>query len=315
MAEIFKSSINLSINAQDNASEKIHIVAEKTKSLINNSKSIFEAPEVNWLGGAVKILKEVLDWGNRIQFVREGVKEIKDYFSSEKESVDDFAVSLKDLNSFLNWQEDHLKSQAYDPFLELNSHLEGIDTRAGKAAESIQGLNTAIQDFPKLEMPESVFTEKFGIESSLEDLNLLENKIKEIDNHTLKLFLDTSQAISAAEDARFWVDMLFPETGIHKYIYLHYETVASPPMPFSEGMDYIEGRINALPKESTHSIKYSGLDQSGKAASGGGNFVFSGTININGASGNAESLVKEIEKQLANRWLYNRSELRRAMAR
>jgi len=304
--------LNITINAEDNASQTIWMLDEKMKNLIKNINTLTKSPEANAVGSLCRLGKEGLDCIGRLTLLHQGYEKAKSCFSSGKKSVDDLAVSFKDLNSFLNWQEDYLKGP--HPLLELNSHLEGMDTKAGKAAESIHGLNKAIQDSPKLDMPESAITEKFEIESSLDELNFLENKIKEMDNQTLKLFLDTSQAISAAEDARFWVDMLFPETGIHKYIYLHYETVASPPMPFSEGMDYIESRINALPKESTHSIKYSGLDQSGKAGGGGGNFVFSGTININGAGGNASTLVNEIEKELANRWRYGRSELKRAMA-
>jgi hypothetical protein len=129
------------------------------------------------------------------------------------------------------------------------------------------------------------------------------------------LSLNVSQAISAVSAVKTALASI-PEVT-YKDVVVRYQTMASPLRPFTEGMEYIRKKMESLPGESTHTIKYGDLPSSTSPEKGGApprNVHFAPTINITAAGGrDGGALAEEIDRALADRWRYNRSELKRAM--
>jgi hypothetical protein len=134
------------------------------------------------------------------------------------------------------------------------------------------------------------------------------------------LCLDTSAAIVGALQVKSAIDAI-PDIQ-YKTVIVQYKTQSSPVRPFSEGMEYIRKKMESLPVETRHVIRY-GSDTAAPALSPVPSDVrqqqaapvFAPAITVNAAQGqNAEALARDLERALADRWRNNRSELRRAMA-
>jgi hypothetical protein len=153
-------------------------------------------------------------------------------------------------------------------------------------------------------------------ETQRQAVQTIDDKVAELKGHieSLQMQLDTNPAIEASAYARQYVDSLFPNEGLWKTVYIQYQTVTSPPMPFSEGMDYIRQRMEGLPKETRHTVRYDGLSRTAGEGRGEGAFSPKITININGAGRDGRSLAKEIDEGLADLWASGRSRLKKAVS-
>lgn len=131
------------------------------------------------------------------------------------------------------------------------------------------------------------------------------------------LSLDVSDALTGAVSVMSALDAIPDMT--QKTVVIEYQTMASPVRPFTEGIGYIKDKMESLPTESTHTIRYEGVSggTSGSASSVGSssNISFSPTITISpqAGSGSGAELARALDGELARMWLGNRSELRRAI--
>ncbi len=143
---------------------------------------------------------------------------------------------------------------------------------------------------------------------------------KILDSLTLDktLSLNVSQALSAVSAVKTALASI-PEVT-YKDVVVRYQTMASPLRPFTEGMEHIRKAMEALPVESTHTIKYGGLPASISPGKGGARardvYVhFAPAISITAAGGrDGGALADEIDRALADKWRYDRSDLKRAMS-
>lgn len=210
-------------------------------------------------------------------------------------------------------------------FSEMNASMQGearafqanwsgvlglIATIVAAVAAAIQVVDDSIGDLREtVKSIEEELTE--GIEFKV-DAGAASEAVKSITDEVEKLIttktlsLDVADALEGARQVREAIDAIPDVT--YKDVVVRYQTQASPVMPFSEGMDYIERRMAALPAGGTYTLRPD------VAPLGGGNVTLSPTININGVEGReGRSLARDVDLALADMWRTNRSELRRAM--
>lgn len=135
------------------------------------------------------------------------------------------------------------------------------------------------------------------------------------------LVLDASQAMRATDEARKRIDAHFPDTGIHKYVYVHYQSVASPAMPFTEGIAHIKDMMESLPKTTLHRVRYDfggtgarGAETSHPTAPPIAVTLNMPAVNISGGGGEGglrspQSLAREIDTEFAEIFRTGRSRL------
>lgn len=136
------------------------------------------------------------------------------------------------------------------------------------------------------------------------------------------LTLDVTGALTGAAEVVSAIDAI-PDVS-EKSVVIEYQTMASPVRPFTEGIAYIKDKMESLPTEGAFTVKYSaeGAAAGGSAqaaAAQPGAVTFSPVITINAqgggiASGDAASMARSLDEELARMWRTNRSELRRAAA-
>ncbi len=167
--------------------------------------------------------------------------------------------------------------------------------------------------------------------SAQESASGLLDKLRALDAVSLnkRVDLDVSAALEGARAVGRAIDAI-PDTSV-KTVILRYQTQASPIRPFSEGIEQIKKKMEALPSGGDYTMRFG----SGRGGAGspvpsgpgivdkGGQVPFSPTINltVTGSGGGmpggatlARGLAKELDSALADLWRTNRSELRRAQA-
>lgn len=153
-----------------------------------------------------------------------------------------------------------------------------------------------------------------------------------------KLDIEAGAALQAVRDVQARLDAI-PDLTV-KTLQIRVETVASPAMPFSEGMDYIRSRMLGLPGETEHTIRFApegfpgdmgpgafnqrsdfgraatGLPAPAPAAHAGGGVNLSfGDIHISGASGDGRQFAVDFQDKLADDILNDRSPVTAALRR
>jgi hypothetical protein len=190
----------------------------------------------------------------------------------------------------------------------LDNTLIDISTKLDSIGTNLDEIKT------RLDEP---FTVTIKTEESLEAVKNITGELSKLDA-TKTLDLDASSAVQAVNEAKAAIDAI-PDVS-YKTVIVQYKTQASPVMDFSEGMAYIEERMASLPAEGTYTVNYENVPARGAVsdvqAPGGTarNISFSPTIQITSIGGKSGGeLAAELDRALAEKWRYNRSELRRAM--
>lgn len=185
-----------------------------------------------------------------------------------------------------------------------------------KALKSIEGSVDSIQ--ASLDDIRGAIADPFVVivsaDSAIADVDRLSSLLEGLDLQKT-LTLEVDDAIAGAGAVRAAIDAI-PDVS-YKEVIVQYKTQASPVRPFTEGIEYIRSMMESLPRESSHTVRYSSAEgASARTASGAstGAASFSPSINITmagGGSTDGASLARQIDAELARLWKYNRSELRR----
>ena len=146
-------------------------------------------------------------------------------------------------------------------------------------------------------------------------LDAFRSGVREIEK-TRRIDLDERPALAAIGSVKRAIESIPDVT--YKDMVVRVKTQASPIRPFSEGMDYVEGRLRALPSGTEHTIRVRGHDAwsvQGTGPARPDSYNFSPTVNLSVSGGGASGsgLARDIDRELASLWRTNRSELRRAV--
>lgn len=204
---------------------------------------------------------------------------------------------IKDIKGQIdNWKDSWKDVIDIGDFSELNKELD----KAYKELEHLLGVS----------IPSVMEKSETGI---IKSLSSIEDGIKGLDPMLDKsVSLDNASALAAAGDVMAAIAAI-PDVS-YKQVIVQYMTQASPVRPFSEGMEYIKQKMQSLPSESAHIVKYEGHDgQSQPSGAMSQSIAFSPVINISSAASTGRAMAEELEAAMADRWRYNRSELRRAI--
>jgi hypothetical protein len=220
----------------------------------------------------------------------------------------------------------------------LNAVVEGVRSALGKVKEfgmdasnslkSLSGLSITIDASDALRalgevraQVEGMETEKrFSLDVSSAALAMAGiNAAADTLEGTRSIHLDAAQAMAEAIRVKAAIDAI-PDIA-YKTVIVRYQTMASPLMPFAEGIRHIRSMMESLPTEGTYTVRFGGAPARTEGLSATGqrgfetrqNISFAPTINIHSSGGEGRALASEIDRELARMWRYNRSELRRAM--
>jgi hypothetical protein len=285
------ADVSVNIVGEDNVTSVLDSIEANTKSAVSSISSCMSqlgasAYTASWkdLAAAIGIVLTAL-----------GIA-----FSQLDSSLDDVVSEISKIGIKL----DDIKGRLDEPFT-VSFDTEGSLNELKEFTDKVSDLE---------------FTAALLLETSKakEEIDKVQSAIEALDT-AKALSLDVSGALSAAASVQAAIDSI-PDVS-YKTVIIQYQTAASPVMDFSEGIQYIRERMEALPTEQQYTVKAEGLPMStgaavASAATGGTqNVTFLPTINISGTSGKGgRELADELDRALADKWRYNRSELRRTMS-
>ena len=327
------AEVRLNILGQDNASPALKSVKDAAAGVtgkvnqLNETFTVTEGSLQGWLSTfwiVVNLIKIAVDRlkASGIKDISDSITSLKDDISSVKEKLEELNATwsdiyeetagkykgrleglIEEINFLTNYIAD-LQETFKDAEFEVD--LSGLKRELNEAIKELEGLLGV--SLPKVTQGAADAVE--------ESVGSLKNQLSGLDSLLDKtLSITIAQAIRNTGEVKTALASI-PEVT-YKDVVVRYQTMASPLRPFTEGMEYIRKKMESLPVESTHTIKYGDLPASTSPEKGGAparNVHFAPTINITAAGGrDGGALAEEIDRALADRWRYNRSELKRAM--
>jgi hypothetical protein len=288
------AEVKVNIVGEDLATTTLNTVVENTKNAVSSMNAAF---------GQLDTSAYEASWGSVLTAIGAALTALGMALKQLDSSLDDVVSEISKVGSEL----DEIRSRLDEPFKVT------IDTE-----ESLEAVRGVIEELLKLDVTRKLSLDVSDAKGAVGSLDA------DLDSLALaKAFeLDVSDALRDAADVKAAIDEI-PDVS-YKTVVVQYQTQASPLMDFTEGMDYIEERMESLPSEGTYTVHYEGItdhrvaNTGNKGASAPGvqqSVSFAPTIQITGTGGKSgRELVGELDRALAQMWRYNRSELRRAMA-
>jgi hypothetical protein len=239
----------------------------------------------------------------------EALAAVENSVRSTARSVDELGNSFKQAVGTVEDGISSLKERLSEIDLSLEKRLSVDTAEAKRALEEVKASVDGIKT-------EKAFS--LDVSSAAGALARINAAIDSLES-TKSLRLDATQAMAAALRVQAAIDSIPDVT--YKTVIVRYQTMASPLMPFTEGIRHIRSMMESLPTEGAYTVRVRGTPSRPEGTSRGITEVrqgisFAPTIDIHsggGGGGDGRALARDVDRELARMWRYNRSELRRAM--
>jgi hypothetical protein len=326
------AEVKIDISAEDKAAPALNAVRENAERLSDSAKRLssnfamlnVSASGTNnrileWKSMADDVVKIAESLENPLGEVLEGLRKklhfafmsafvpaTKEVIATQKRAFGELLESYKDLSKELdNVLSEEMKieisvvtSEALEKIKEVGDSISFLDLKKTLALDTAKALEAIA-----------------GVKAVLAFLG-----------KSKRLALDVSEALSGARQVRGAIDAIPDVT--YKDVVIRSKTMASPVMPFGEGLEHIKRKMESLPSGGDYVIRIrpghapgaavDSRSSPGPVAQGGAgladsSITFSPTINVNGAGGDGRALARDLDLELARMWRYGRSELRKAV--
>lgn len=318
---------------QDNLLKEVSASIKLLKDDIAEVKGMLEDLNTTWSDIYDKTIGQ---YASRIEEIKSELKFLDGYISDLKRDFED--APFLDL-SRLKERQEALRKELTDllvaPLTSINKQaVEAVEGNISALKESLSELDAALEKTLIIETAdalralsevkahvEGIETEKefsLDISSAARALAGINAAVDSLES-TKSIHLDALQAVAEALRVKAAIDAIPDIT--YKTVIVRYQTLASPLMPFTEGIRHIKAMMESLPTEGAYTLRVGGAPTTSGGTSIRGypgsevrqSISFAPTINIHSRGGDGRGLASELDRELARMWRYNRSELRRAM--